>query len=114
MTISDTLIILATLLSPLMAIQVQKTIELATERRSAKRKIFHDLMATRATPVAPTHVQALNMIDLEFSPSRWRRQTARERDVLKTWRIYADHLNEAVDNNNEAAVAWLVARLSYS
>ena len=69
MTISDTLIILATLLSPPIAIQVQKTIELATERRSAKRKIFHDLMATRATPVAPTHVQALNIIDLEFSPS---------------------------------------------
>ena len=100
-TISDTLIILATLLSPIIAIQAQKWIEHATERRNGQKQIFYDLMATRATRVAPKHVEALNKIDLEFNS----RAGAREREVLNRWRIYADHLNTGVDPVTEATVA---------
>ena len=57
MTISDTLIILATLLSPLIAVQVQKWIEHSSETRNQQRQVFYDLMATRATRVAPKHVE---------------------------------------------------------
>lgn len=100
MTISDTLIILATLFSPVIAIQVQKWIERATERRDAQKQIFYDLMATRATRVAPKHVEALNRIDLEFS-----NPGPREREVLNRWRIYADHLNVSLDGATEATLA---------
>jgi hypothetical protein len=97
MTVSDTILILATIAGPILAVQAQKWIERATERGSAQKRIFFALMATRATRVAPDHVQALNMIDLEFSGSGWRRQTSREREVVNRWRIYADHLNQDVD-----------------
>ena len=107
MTISDWAIVLATLFSPLIAVRVQKFIERATERRSGQKRIFNILMATRATRVAFEHVQALNAIDIEFSGMGWRGQTAKEREVVNRWRIYADHLNEpGVANNEAAAVAW--------
>lgn len=109
MTISDWAIVLATALSPLIAIQVQKFIEHATERTSAQKRIFYALMATRAAQVAPEHVQALNMIDLEFGGPSWRGKTAKEREVITRWRIYADHLNVTVDDStNQARVdAWI-------
>jgi hypothetical protein len=62
-------------------------------------------MATRATRVVPEHVQALNMIDLEFFGGRWRGQTAKEREVINRWRIYGDHLNRNVRDAPEAVVA---------
>ena len=92
MTIADGLIVFATLLSPLIAVQVQKWIERSTERRDAQRQLFYDLMATRATRVAAKHVEALNRIDLEFHSKH-----RAEREVLNRWRIYADHLNVDVD-----------------
>jgi hypothetical protein len=107
MTISDWAIVLATLFSPLIAVRVQKFIEGAGERRSGQKRIFNILMATRATRVAFEHVQALNAIDIEFSGSRWRMQSAREKEVINRWRIYAAHLNRPVDVVNEAAaVNW--------
>ena len=100
MTISDMLIILATLFSPFLAVQSQKWIERATERRNAQKQVFYDLMATRATRVAPKHVEALNSIDLEFSTN----SGPKEREVLNRWRIYADHLNINVESATEAAI----------
>ena len=100
MTISDTLIIVATLAGPILAVQAQKWIERVRERRNAQRQLFYDLMATRATRVAPKHVEALNRIDLEFSG----KGSAKEREVLNRWRIYADHLNINLDNVNEAGL----------
>lgn len=94
-TISDWLIIAATLLSPVIAIQVQKLIERAAERRNAQQNIFRVLMATRATRLDPDHVHALNRIDLDFGAAR-RRQSAREREVIHRWKLYADQLNAAL------------------
>lgn len=107
-TISDWLIIAVTLFSPLIAVQVQKWIERAYERRRAQRSIFQALMATRATRLAPAHVQALNQIDLEFGKTRWRHQAPRQKEVINRWRIYADHLNNLVENpTSEQLEAWL-------
>src|SRR5262245_486682 len=107
-TVSDALLIAATLTSPVIAVQVQKFIERVKERRSAQRRIFYTLMGTRATRLAFEHVQALNMIDLEFSGSGWRGLSAKEKEVVDNWRIYADHLNQGgVEDNSEArAQVW--------
>ena len=89
--------------------QVQKLIERLREGRQAQKRIFYALMATRATRVAPDHVQALNAIDLEFCGSSWRRPTAKEKEVLRRWRIYAHHLNINVEESSQAQItAWLV------
>jgi hypothetical protein len=96
LTVSDEVLVSATVLGPILAVQAQKWIEKTTNKRRQKLNVFYALMATRATRLAPDHVQALNRIDLEFSGSwflGFRRQTARERDVLEEWKSYIDQLS---------------------
>ncbi len=110
---SDWIIAISTLLGPILAVQAQKVLERATENRRYKLQIFNILMATRATRVAPDHVQALNRIDLTFSGRKffglidW--QNSLEKEVINSWRNYHDKLNERVqDESNQAAVnAWI-------
>ncbi len=66
MELNDWLIIAAIIIGPILAIQIQKFIEDKKEKRERKMQIFKTLMATRATPLSPLHVEALNMIDIEF------------------------------------------------
>ena len=82
---SEIIMIIAILLAPVIAIQVQKWLETWQEKAERKKKIFYTLMATRATRISPEHVSALNMIDLEFE----------EETVCEKWREYVDYLNES-------------------
>jgi len=66
MTISDWAIVLATIVGPILAVQIQKVIERMREKRNTKLMVFRQLMATRAARLSPEHVQALNMIDVAF------------------------------------------------
>jgi len=88
MTISDWLMIAAVLLGPIFAVQVQKAIESWKESKQRKIAIFKTLMSTRRTTLSPRHVEALNMIDIEFSPKK-----SKEKKVIESWKIYLDHLN---------------------
>jgi hypothetical protein len=94
---SDWVLAICTLLGPILAVQAQKFVERATERRRRKQWIFDVLMATRATRINPDHVRALNQIELEFSGANWfGRQFApsrKERVVLENWRTHADNLH---------------------
>jgi hypothetical protein len=104
---NDGLLIVSTLLGPILAVQAQKWVERVHEQRNSKRKVFYALMGTRATPVAPEHVQALNRIDLEFGGTRLNPPNASDRAVVDKWRIYADHLNHrALEGDEAAARAW--------
>jgi hypothetical protein len=102
-TIANVLIVLATLIGPIAAVQAQKWIERARESRTQKLKIFHTLMATRALRAASLeHVQALNSIDLFFS-----RNSVRERKVIVAWEEYLDHLNRFPQAEDAPAqIAW--------
>jgi hypothetical protein len=86
-TISDSVLILATLAAPTVAIQIQKWLERQREERNGKLNIFRTLMATRATRIAPLHVEALNMIDVEFYGGK--KANKRVRDA---WKEYLGHL----------------------
>jgi hypothetical protein len=81
---TETYLILATFAGPIIAVQTQKWIERANERRLAHRRIFYALMATRAMRASVEHVQALNMIDLEFQGPWWRPQTPGEKKRHRT------------------------------
>lgn len=97
MTTSDWVMVFVVLAAPLLAVQAQKFIERMREKRQRKLAIFFQLMATRATRVAPQHVQALNMIDIEFYGRkifRFRYQNRKEKKVSETWKEYHDHLNQ--------------------
>lgn len=95
MDYKDWIIVAATLLGPILAVQAQKAVESFRERRSRKARVFSQLMATRAARVSPEHVQALNMIDIVFFGDRTvgvRHRSKSEQAVLDSWREYHDHL----------------------
>jgi len=95
MSLNDFLIILAILLAPVIAVQVQRSIEVFQEKRNRKLRIFKTLMATRAATVSNEHVQALNMIDLEFREKPYK-------NVINAWKIYRDHLGSYPNTENES------------
>ena len=97
-----TIVALSTIAGPILAVQAQKWIERATERRRAQLQVFYWLMATRATRLANEHVQALNRIELEF-----RGRSAKEKTVRDAWRLYADNLNQGGGNTDASITAWL-------
>jgi hypothetical protein len=97
----DWLIIMATIMGPILAVQAQKAVERFRERRNRKAWVFHTLMATRAARLAGDHVQALNMIDLAFYGTRffWKEyRTNGEQAVLDAWHEYHDHLGDEFDD----------------
>ena len=63
---SNALMILAILLAPLVALQIQRRLDFRREIRERKLAIFRTLMTTRANKVSVSHVESLNMIDIEF------------------------------------------------
>jgi len=80
--------ILALLCGPVLAVQAQKWIENIREKKNRRLYVFKRLMATRGTLVSPAHVEALNMIDLEFAGNK-----KADGQVRRRWREYLDHLN---------------------
>jgi len=102
MTISDGLMIVAILIAPFLAVFAQRQIDLWREQRQRKLLVFKTLMATRGRTLSPEHVQALNMIELEF-------QKSSEKPILDAWKEYHDHLNSYPregENQKERAVVW--------
>lgn len=77
------------MLGPLLAVQV--TVFLERQRQAQERRfaIFRTLMATRTTELSLDHVQALNMIDIEFYNGG-----QKSKGILQAWRCYLDHLND--------------------
>lgn len=83
MTISDTLLVLATFCGPIAAVQAQKWIERTREQRGRRLWIFQTLMATRAIRAGSNeHVQALNLIDVFFNG-----KSSRDRAVRDAWLV---------------------------
>ncbi len=105
MDTKDWVIVFATLLGPILAVQAQKAVETIRERRNRKIWVFGQMMATRAARVSPDHVRALNMIDLVFYGRRLMgvmRRSKSEQAVLDSWKEYLDHLSTKVDDENLA------------
>lgn len=95
----------AVVLGPILAVQVQKIVERIGEKSERRVKIFKTLMTTRAERVSLNHVQALNMIDIEFygrmfiGHFRW--QSESEKAVMGQWKQYRAHLNDRDYQKND-------------
>lgn len=87
--IKDWLVILATLLSPVIAVQVTEFINRRRQTRDEQLRVFRVLMATRASTLDVSHVQALNSIDVIFNG-----KSVKQEAVRRQWRQYLDHLND--------------------
>ncbi|WFU28356.1 hypothetical protein QA649_19700 [Bradyrhizobium sp. CB1717] len=98
----DWAVVFATLVGPVLAVQAQKFIERAAEKKMRRMRIFEALMTNRATRLSDAYVQALNQIDLEF-------HSKSDKPVIDTWRALFGELNNPLPDNTEQAmkVAWI-------
>lgn len=62
--------ILAIIASPLIAVLVSSWLQDRKEKRRQQILVFSTLIATKALPLSPQHVEALNKIDIEFFGNR--------------------------------------------
>lgn len=91
--------IVAVILGPILAVQAQKFIERRREDRSRKLFLFRELMATRMARLSKRHVEALNLIDLEYPGD-----TAKDKGVHEAWRSYLDALGQPNDPNSQHVI----------
>jgi hypothetical protein len=93
--------VLAVLISPIFALEVQKRLDDRRASLDRKMSIFRRLMNTRATQLSPAHVEALNGIEVEFYATR-----GPDKKVLDAWRLYINHLNRPT-GDGEALNRWV-------
>ncbi|MCP0914018.1 hypothetical protein NKV53_06595 [Legionella sp. 27cVA30] len=101
MDLTSILTIIAILVGPIAAVQVQKLKERYSEKKNVKLNIFKTLMATRGARLSLDHVRALNMIDTEFYD---------EREITDAWKCYLDCLCQQHDNSEQALASWVKER----
>ena len=85
---TDIAIIFATLLGPILAVQAQKLVERWRDEKERRERIFKVLMATRGSRLSPNHIEALNMINIEF-PAK-----PKFKKVRSAWKAYFSHLSD--------------------
>lgn len=98
-TMSDWLMMLAVILGPILAVQIQKFLDRRSEDRNKKMAVFRDLMTTRASTLAFQHVSALNMVGLEFNGRNYSK-------VVNAWKTYLDHLNSYPNDDESMQKIW--------
>ncbi|MET4576206.1 DUF6680 family protein [Ottowia thiooxydans] len=84
--LADVLVVLATAVSPFIAVQASEKLRASASARDAREKVFHTLMSTRGARMTPDHVAALNRIDLVFPAQKFS-------DVSDAWNLYMRHLS---------------------
>jgi len=94
---TDAVMIAAVFLGPIVAVRLTRYLDDKKEQRQRKKDIFRALMSTRASGLSPVHVEALNLIDVEFDS-----KVNSEKAVVSAWRAYHDHLG----NTTLAEEAW--------
>jgi hypothetical protein len=108
MEAKDWITIFAVILGPILAVRAQKIIESLRETKNRRLSLFKKLMSTRGERLNREHVQALNMIDIEFYGRRLlgsRIQTKNEKSVTNAWKNYNDNLSSK--SNYENLEMWL-------
>lgn len=102
--------ILAIYYGPIRALKIQRALDAEREARSRKLQIFKTLMSNRVTRLSPAYVQALNLIDVEFTENN-----DKEKAVRDAWRelndLYANYIStpNAEDKANDLNATLLAA-----
>jgi hypothetical protein len=98
MRIGELVMIIATILGPVLAVQAQKWIERWRSKKDRKIEIFTKLMTSRAAPLSVQHVEALNQIDLEFHGDK------KYKKVIDAWKALHDHLHQHPEGESQKVV----------
>ncbi len=94
----NVLTIFAVITGPIIALQLQRFLESRRELRQRKLWIFRSIMSNRATILNPSYVQALNLIDIDFSSN-----SKDDKAVRTAWKVLLDHLSN-MPHDDKAAI----------
>ncbi len=94
MELANILTILAIIIGPIAAVQIEKMLARNREKSNRKLSVFKTLIATRGAPLSHAHVEALNRIDLEFSDNK------KHNTVIIAWKEYFDNLLQKVEDKD--------------
>ncbi|PJE77557.1 hypothetical protein CI610_03516 [invertebrate metagenome] len=86
-TLLEILTLFAVFLGPIIAVQVSQFLDRKRQKKAGKEWIFKTLMRTRAAALNPSHIEALNMIDVEFFG-----KSKHDKAVVAAWKLYLDNL----------------------
>jgi hypothetical protein len=82
--LSDLAVVAASFIGPFAAVFAAEWLRDRSDQRTRRVHIFRTLMATRSTPASQYHVEAINLIEVEFST---------EPPVIAAWWAYRAHLD---------------------
>ena len=87
------LVLIAILIGPFLGIWANDKLGERKQAKERKLDIFKTLMATRATPLSPEYVRALNRIDMEFVGGK-------DDKVQRAWNALLTHFGEGPNPPN--------------
>lgn len=87
-------VVFATIAGPILAVHIQRRLDLGRVDRQRKERVFEVLMATRNAFMTVEHVRALNMIEVSFYGKGPGLRKSTEDEVLSDWRYYLSFLSE--------------------
>lgn len=85
--ITDIIMIFAIIVGPIIAVQITEFIRRHQDQRDRKMYLFRTLMATRSATLAPAHIEALNLVEIEFHSNNHQ-----DCKVVNAWKLYRAHL----------------------
>ena len=88
--ITDIIMVIAIFAGPIIAVRITEKLRLSKDSRDRKVHIFRNLMATRSAPLAAMHIEALNLVELEFQAA-----PHPSASVVAAARLYMDHLRDS-------------------
>jgi len=90
--------IVAVFIGPIVAVQLTELLRRRQDTQKRRVHVFRTLMATRRSNLAATHIEALNLLELEFHSSH-----AQDKKVVDGWKMYLGHL---CDPNYQPKDGW--------
>ncbi|WP_233863725.1 DUF6680 family protein [Paraburkholderia adhaesiva] len=98
MNVDTWAVVLATFFGPITALLMTRWRDGIAAKYNRRMFVFRALMATRKLGISPDHVNALNLIEVDFYKCE---------EVEKAWKTYLDHLNTRFPQDDEpAAQVW--------
>ncbi|MEX3933142.1 DUF6680 family protein [Paraburkholderia phymatum] len=92
-------VVLATFFGPIAALLITFFRDWRSQKYNRRLHVFRVLMATRKTAISNDHVNALNLIEVEFYKCK---------NVEAAWKSYLEHLNSRFPIEDEAgSMAWV-------
>jgi Family of unknown function (DUF6680) len=102
---------------PISALKVQRKLDEEREARNRKLNIFKTMMSNRATRLSPLYIQALNMIDVEFTANNEKEKAVRDawKELLDLYTNFKTTPNatEKADDLNAALLAAMGRSMGY-